>query len=271
MQRIALLVFGVVVYAIFFATFLYLIAFVGNLQATPLLQSVPALAALVPQSIDVGGARAPVALAVLVDLALVVAFGLQHSVMARTGFKAWLKRRLPPAAERSVYVLLASLVLMLLFWQWRPIATPLWHVASPVGQAIAWGVFALGFGIVLLSTFLIDHFELFGLKQVLRNLLGRAEPAPGFVTPFFYRLVRHPLYLGFILAFWSGPSMTLGHALFAAAMTAYILVAIRLEERDLVNQLGDSYAEYRRRVPMLVPGGPTAEGATPRGSAPAAG
>jgi protein-S-isoprenylcysteine O-methyltransferase Ste14 len=256
MQRIAIVVFGVIVYAVFFATFLYLVAFVGNLQATPLLQSLPGLAALVPRSIDAGGAHAPVALAAAIDLALVLAFGLQHSVMARTGFKAWLKRRLPPAAERSVFVLLASLMLMLLFWQWRPIATPLWHAHSVAGQALGWGVFALGFATVLLSTFLIDHFELFGLKQVLRNLLGRDEPKPGFVTPFFYRLVRHPLYLGFILAFWSGPSMTVGHALFAAAMTAYILVAIRLEERDLVRQLGQSYEDYRQRVPMLVPGLP---------------
>jgi protein-S-isoprenylcysteine O-methyltransferase Ste14 len=261
MQRIALLVFGVVVYAVFFATFLYLVAFVGNLQATALVQSVPALAALVPRSIDIGGPAAPIALAIAVDLALILAFGLQHSVMARTGFKAWLKRRLPPAAERSVYVLLASLVLMLLFWQWRPIATPVWQAQSVAGQALGWGVFALGFGIVLLSTFLIDHFELFGLKQVLRNLLGRAEPSPGFVTPFFYRLVRHPLYLGFILAFWAGPSMTVGHLLFAAAMTAYILVAIRLEECDLVDQLGQSYEDYRQRVPMLVPGLPKGAGA----------
>jgi protein-S-isoprenylcysteine O-methyltransferase Ste14 len=258
MQRVALLVFGVVVYAIFFATFLYLVAFVGNLQATPLLQAVPMLVALVPHSIDAGGAYSPTALAVLVDLALILAFGLQHSVMARTGFKAWLKRRLPPAAERSVYVLFASLMLALLFWQWRPIATPLWQMQSVLGQAIGWSVFALGFGIVLLSTFLIDHFELFGLKQVLRNLLGHADPTPGFVTPFFYRLVRHPLYLGFILAFWSGPSMTVGHGLFAATMTAYILVAIRFEERDLVRQLGQSYEDYRQRVPMLVPGMPGA-------------
>jgi protein-S-isoprenylcysteine O-methyltransferase Ste14 len=253
MQRIALLAFGVVVYAVFFATFLYLVAFVGNLQATALLQSLPAMAALVPRSIDLGGASAPVAVAVAIDLALVLAFGLQHSVMARTGFKAWLKQRLPPAAERSVYVLLASLVLMLLFWQWRPIAAPLWHAQSMPGQAIGWTVFALGFGLVLLSTFLIDHFELFGLKQLLRNLRGRAEPAAGFVTPLVYKLVRHPLYLGFILAFWAGPSMTVGHALFAAAMTAYILVAIQLEERDLVRQLGPAYEDYRQRVPMLVP------------------
>jgi methanethiol S-methyltransferase len=256
MQRIALLAFGLVVYAVFFATFLYLVAFVGNLQATALLSSLPAVAALVPRSIDYGGAASPIPMAMAIDVALILVFGLQHSVMARTGFKAWLKRRLPPAAERSVYVLLASLMLMLLFWQWRPLAAPLWQAQSALGAMLGWSVFVLGFGLVLASTFLIDHFELFGLKQVLRHLLGRAEPSPGFVTPLFYRLVRHPLYLGFILAFWSGPSMTVGHALFAATMTAYILVAIRFEERDLVNQLGKSYEDYRQRVPMLVPGLP---------------
>ena len=259
MKRLSILLFGVVVYAVFFATFLYLIAFVGNLQATPLLLALPAVTALVPHSIDLGGAESPLALAVVIDLALILAFGLQHSVMARTGFKAWLKRHLPPAAERSVYVLLASLMLMLLFWQWRPIETPVWQATSVAGQAFGWGVFVLGFGLVLLSTFLIDHFELFGLKQVFRNLLDRAEPAPGFVTPFVYKLVRHPLYLGFILAFWGGPSMTVGHLLFAAAMTGYILIAIQLEERDLVRSLGQSYEDYRRRVPMLLPRLPKAE------------
>jgi protein-S-isoprenylcysteine O-methyltransferase Ste14 len=251
MKRLSIVLFGVVVYAVFFATFLYLVAFVGNLQAY-----VPALASLVPRSIDFGGANSPTGVAALVDLALILAFGLQHSVMARTGFKAWLKQHLPASAERSVYVLLASLVLMLMFWQWRPIDVAFWNVSSSVGRTIAWSVFALGFGLVLLSTFLIDHFELFGLKQVFRQLLGRAEPQAGFVTPFVYKLVRHPLYLGFILAFWAGPSMTLGHLLFAAAMTGYILVAIQLEERDLVRSLGQSYEDYRQRVPMLVPGLP---------------
>jgi protein-S-isoprenylcysteine O-methyltransferase Ste14 len=251
MQRIGILLFGVVVYAVFFATFLYLVAFVGNLQL-----AVPALAALVPRSIDAGGTASPAALAAAIDLALILAFGLQHSVMARTGFKAWLKQHLPSSAERSVYVLLASLMLMLLFWQWRPLPASLWQATSIAGQSIGWAVFALGFGLVLLSTFLIDHFELFGLKQVFRQWLQRPEQAPDFVTPFLYRLVRHPLYLGFILAFWSGPSMTVGHLLFAATMTAYILVAIRLEERDLVRHLGQAYEDYRQRVPMLVPGLP---------------
>ena len=254
MKRLAILLFGVAVYAVFFATFLYLIAFVGNLQATPLVQGLPGLAALLPVSIDQGGAAAPVGVAVAIDLALILAFGLQHSVMARTGFKAWLHRKLPPSAERSVYVLLASLVLVLMFWQWRPIPTLLWSATSSVGVALGWTVFATGFGLVLLSTFLIDHFDLFGLKQVWRQFVDKPAATHQFVTPFVYKLVRHPLYLGFILAFWGGPTMSVGHLLFAAAMTAYILVAIQLEERDLVRQLGTRYAVYREQVPMLVPG-----------------
>jgi protein-S-isoprenylcysteine O-methyltransferase Ste14 len=253
MKRLAILVFGVAVYAVFFATFLYLIAFVGNLQVG-LAPWFPQLAGLVPRSIDLGGAQASTGAAIAIDLALILAFGLQHSVMARTGFKAWLKRHLDPSAERSVYVLLASLVLVLLFWQWRPIPAIAWSFASPAGQALAWGVYGLGFGVVLLSTFLIDHFDLFGIKQVVRQFFGREAVPARFVTPLLYRFVRHPLYLGFVLAFWGGAVMSAGHLLFAAAMTAYILIAIQLEERDLVRQLGDRYVQYRGRVPMLVPG-----------------
>jgi protein-S-isoprenylcysteine O-methyltransferase Ste14 len=249
MKRLSILLFGVVVYAVFFATFLYLVAFVGNLS-----HAVPALAPLVPHTVDNGGAAAPVGVALAIDVALILVFGLQHSVMARTGFKAWLHRQLPPAAERSVYVLLASLMLMLLFWQWRPIPALLWSATSTTAVALAWTVFAAGFGLVLLSTFLIDHFDLFGLKQVWRQFVDKPQASHAFVTPFVYKLVRHPLYLGFILAFWSGPSMSVGHLLFAGVMTAYILVAIQLEERDLVKQLGHRYAIYREQVPMLVPG-----------------
>ncbi len=268
MKRLPLLAFGLAVYAVFFATFLYLIAFVGNLQQV-LAPVVPLLTALVPRSIDAGGPGAPPFMAAIVDVGLILAFGLQHSVMARTGFKRWLKGVLPPAAERSVYVLLASLMLMLLFWQWRPITGSLWAASSDAGQALGWAIFALGFGLVLLSTFLIDHFDLFGIKQVLRNYLGREATASRFVTPLLYRVVRHPLYLGFILAFWGGPGMSRGHLLFAFAMSAYILIGIRLEERDLVVQLGETYADYRRRVPMLLPGRPTSVAATasPRGAA----
>lgn len=262
MKRLSILLFGVLVYAVFFATFLYLIAFTGNLQ-----RAIPALATLVPHSVDHGGAAAPTALAAAIDFALILAFGLQHSVMARTGFKGWLHRQLPASAERSVYVLLASLMLMLLFWQWRPIPALAWAASSTAGIALGWTVFAAGFGLVLLSTFLIDHFDLFGLKQVWRQFADKPAAAHAFVTPFVYKLVRHPLYLGFILAFWSGPTMSAGHLLFASVMTAYILVAIQLEERDLVRQLGNRYAVYREQVPMLVPGlgGRGADKASPAG------
>lgn len=253
MKRFAILLFGVVVYLVFFATFLYLIAFVGNLQTTPLMQSLPAIASLIPHSIDIGGSATPMGAAVVINLALILAFGLQHSVMARTGFKAWLHTRLPASAERSVYVLLASMMLMLLFWQWRPIPATVWSAGSALGVAVGWGIFVAGFGLVLLSTFLIDHFDLFGLKQVWRQFADRPMVSAQFVTPFVYKLVRHPLYAGFLLAFWSSPTMSIGHLLFAAAMSAYILVGIRLEERDLSRQLGSRYSAYREQVPMLVP------------------
>ncbi len=253
MTRVLILLFGLLAYGVFLATFLYLVAFVGNLQTTPLAQWLPALPQWVPHSIDAGREGGPLASAVAINLGLILLFGLQHSGMARLGFKAWLKRHLPTAAERSVYVLIASLMLIVLFWQWRPIPTTVWSAQSPIGQALGWGVFALGFGVVLLSTFLIDHFDLFGLRQVLRQFAGSEAAAHRFVTPLFYRWVRHPLYLGFILAFWGGPTMSVGHLLFAAAMTAYILVAIRFEERDLVHHLGERYRRYREDVPMLVP------------------
>lgn len=254
MKRMLILIFSIATYVVFLATFLYLIAFVGNLQQTGLVRWLAWLPEWVPHSIDVGRAVGTPLAAAAVDLSLIVLFGLQHSVMARIGFKAWLGRHLPTAAERSVYVLLASLMLLLLFWQWRPLPMQVWTLHSDLGVVLAWSIFALGFGIVLLSTFLIDHFDLFGLKQGWRSFTRGEPQAPRFVTPFFYRLVRHPLYLGFILAFWSGPTMTVGHLLFAATMTAYILFAIRLEERDLIHHLGERYATYRKRVPMLVPG-----------------
>lgn len=250
MKRTVILLFGVFAYSVFFATFLYLIAFVGNLQHTGL---APWLSDLVPHSIDDGRPTGPLALAVLINFGLVLLFGMQHSIMARTGFKAWLKTLLPAPAERSVYVLLASAMLILLFWQWRPIPEIVWSAQSAVGIAVGWTVFAVGFGMVLLTTFLIDHFDLFGLKQVWRHFVGRTPSHPKFVTPLFYRVVRHPLYLGFILAFWGGPTMTVGGLIFAAAMTSYILVAIRLEEKDLVRMLGSQYQHYREEVPMLVP------------------
>ena len=254
MQRLIILLFGLLAYAVFFVTFLYLIAFVGNLQHTALAQLLPWLPDLVPHSIDSGRETGALASAILINLGLIALFGMQHSIMARTGFKSWLTRVVPAPAERSFYVLLASLMLILLFWQWRPLPLAIWEAETTIGMSIGWSVFALGFLMVLLSTFLIDHFDLFGLKQVWSQFRDRRLTNPRFVTPFFYRLVRHPLYLGFILAFWGGPVMTVGGVIFAAAMTAYILIAIRFEERDLVHILGPQYENYRDQVPMLIPG-----------------
>jgi protein-S-isoprenylcysteine O-methyltransferase Ste14 len=234
------LLYGVAVYAFFLATFTYAIGFIGNLY--------------VPKSID-SGAAAPLAQALLVDVALLGVFAVQHSVMARRAFKRWWTRIVPPAVERSTYVLAATLALALLLWQWRPIAEPvLWRVENAAAAKALWAVYWLGWGVLLLSTFLINHFELFGLRQVLARMSGRQLPEPQFRTPFFYRYVRHPIYLGFVLAFWAAPVMTAGHLLFAAGATGYILVGIWFEERDLVAQFGDTYRRYRDQVGMLLPG-----------------
>jgi len=253
MQRVMILCFGMVAYLVFLPAFLYFIAFVGNLQTTALADAVPALAWLVPHSVSFGRETGPVGLAMLINLALIALFGAQHSMMARSGFKAWLKKVLPAPAERSVYVLLSSLLLILLFWQWRPIGPVVWSVESTAGQAVLWSLFATGFGITFVSTWLIDHFDLFGLKQVWSQFQGRKVQPPKFVTPLLYRIVRHPLYLGFLLAFWTVPHVTLGHLLFAGGMTAYILIGVRLEERDLEWYLGEDYRLYQQQVPQLVP------------------
>jgi len=232
--------YGLVAYVFFLATFLYAIGFVGNLP-------------LLPKTID-SGAAAPLAETLLVDLALLGLFAVQHSVMARRGFKRWWTTVIPEAMERSSFVLAATAVLALLLWQWRPIAEPvIWSVSDPVGRGLLQGVFWLGWAVLLISTFLINHFELFGLRQVWANLRGQALPAPVFHTPLFYRHVRHPIYLGFILAFWATPQMSAGHLLFAAGSTGYILVGIWFEERDLVAQFGQRYLMYRKQVGMLVP------------------
>ena len=239
MARAFYLLFGVLAYAIFFATFLYLIAFVGN-------------GPMIPYAVD----RGPVAalpVAVAIDLALVALFGLQHSVMARQGFKAAWTRIVPAPVERSMYVLLASLCLIALIVFWRPIPALLWSVDTPWIAYLLWGLFGLGWLIVLISTFLINHFELFGLHQVWAHAGGHEIPAPVFRTPFFYARVRHPIYAGFVLAFWATPVMTAGHALLAAGMTVYILIAIRHEERDLVALFGKDYEDYRGRAGMLIP------------------
>lgn len=232
--------YGLLVYLFFLATFVYAIGFVGNLP-------------LLPKTID-SGAAAPLLEALTVDLALLALFAVQHSVMARRGFKRWWTRLVPEPVERSTYVLAASAALALLLWQWRPIAEPvLWSVSDPVGRTALHGVFWLGWGVLLISTCLINHFELFGLRQVWAHLRGQALPAPVFHTPLFYRHVRHPIYLGFVLAFWATPQMSAGHLLFAAACTGYILVGIWFEERDLVAQFGQRYHVYREQVGMLLP------------------
>ena len=238
MARPVFLLYGVVAYLIFFATFLYLIGFVGD---------IPGL----PRTVD-RGPEASLGAALVIDAALIGLFGLQHSVMARQGFKAAWTRIVPRAIERSTYVAFASLALIVMFLFWRPIPMIVWEVEG-AAAAVLWAVFALGWAIVLLSTFLINHFELFGLRQVWANMRRVAIPGPVFRQPFFYKFVRHPLYAGFFIGFWATPQMTAGHLLLAIGMSAYMLIAISYEERDLVGLFGRDYEEYRGRVGMLAP------------------
>ena len=230
--------YGSVAYTLFLGTILYAIAFVGGLP--------------VPKTID-SGMPGPLPLALIVNTALLGLFAVQHSVMARPAFKRWWKAIVPDSVERSTYVIFSSLALVLLFWQWQPMPQPIWSVTDPTGVVILRVVFWAGWALVFLSTFLINHFELFGLRQVWCRLTGKTLPPPAFRTPSLYRHVRHPLYLGFLLAFWSTPVMTMGHLLFAAATTGYILIAIQLEERDLIAIFGDRYRRYREQVSMLIP------------------
>jgi len=232
-------VYGIVCYVIFFATFLAGIGFLGNFG--------------VPWTID-AAPRTSATTALAVDVALLTVFAMQHSVMARRGFKEWWTRIVPQPAERSTYVLFSSLALLLLFTQWQPIGGSVWTVTDPIASTLLYTLFGAGWLLVLTCTFLIDHFDLFGLRQVWLHLRGRTYTPPIFRTPGPYKLVRHPLYVGWLLAFWATPTMTIAHFVFALTTTAYILVAIRLEERDLVHFHGSRYEDYRRRVPMLVPG-----------------
>jgi methanethiol S-methyltransferase len=238
MGRFIAFLYGLASYVVFFVTFLYAIGFVSGL--------------VVPKAIDTGAA-APTAEAFIVNLLLMSVFAIQHSVMARKPFKRWWTQFVPASVERSTYVLFSSLALVLLFWQWRPMPAPVWQVADPQIALAVTGLSFLGWLIVLTSTFLINHFELFGLHQVANNLAGHPMPAPRFRAPLYYKFVRHPIYLGFIIAFWATPAMTVGHLLFAAVTTAYIIVGILLEERDLVDLFGDEYRRYKDRVSMLLP------------------
>jgi protein-S-isoprenylcysteine O-methyltransferase Ste14 len=238
MSRIAAFLYGLAAYVVFAFTLLYTIGFVTGL--------------LVPKTIDTGSI-VPIGEALVVNVLLLSLFAVQHSVMARRQFKHWWTRFVPVSVERSTYVLLASLAVILLLWQWRPMPAVVWQVDNPQIAVAITGVSLGGWLLVLVSTFLINHFELFGLHQVINHLAGRSMAEPRFKTPVLYKVVRHPLYLGFIIAFWAAPTMTAGHLLFAAVTTAYILVGIFLEERDLIALFGDEYRRYRERVAMLVP------------------
>jgi protein-S-isoprenylcysteine O-methyltransferase Ste14 len=238
MGKFVAFLYGIIAYLVFLVSFLYAVGFVEDM--------------VVPKTLSSGSAR-PFTEAVVVNLLLMSLFAVQHSVMARPQFKVWWTQYVPAAIERSTYVLLASVILLLLFWQWRPMPSVVWQVREPMLAAAITVLSFVGWLIALTSTYLINHFELFGLHQVANNLSGKAMPAPQFRTPLYYKFVRHPLYLGFIIAFWATPTMTAGHLLFAAVTTAYIVVGALLEENDLVAMFGDEYRRYRKNVAMLVP------------------
>ena len=237
-HKILVFSYGTLAYAICLGVFAYAVGFIGNFA--------------VPKAMD-SGREVPLAQALIINALLLGLFTVQHSVMARSWFKQWLTRLVPRSAERSTYVLFSSLALILLFWQWQPMGGTIWNVQNPAARAVLYGLYAAGWIQVLITTFLINHFDLFGMRQVYLQLLGRELTPLKFVTPGPYKVIRHPLYVGWMLVFWATPTMTAAHLLFAVLTTAYILVAIRFEERDLVTVHGQAYAEYRKRVPMLIP------------------
>lgn len=238
MKKLIYLLYGILCYLAFLGTIVYAIGFVGNM--------------IVPKTID-GEPRTPLFVAILINASLLLLFALQHSIMARQAFKNWWTRIIPEPLERSTYVLLASLCLMLLMWQWQPVGGVVWTVEDEVLQTFLQIIYLSGWGIVFISTFLINHFDLFGLRQTWLYFRGRPYVVLPFRLPLFYRMVRHPLYLGFIIAFWSASVMTVAHLLFAILTTGYILLAIQFEERDLVRNFGAKYLDYRKWVPMLLP------------------
>jgi len=243
MKRWLVLLYGVVNYVLFLGVFLYLVGWLGGF--------------VVPTQLD-GPATTPLGVALVIDVLLVLLFGVQHSVMARPGFKRWWTQYVPQPAERSTYVLASNVALAVMFWQWRPLGGVIWNVESDVGRFALWGMFAVGWLVVLGATVLINHFDLFGLRQVWLCFRRRPYTHLPFATPGPYRVIRHPLYVGWLITFWATPTMTAAHFVFALGMTAYILVAIRYEERDLV-EAHPAYAEYRQRVGMFVPKLPSAE------------
>ena len=254
MVRLTSFAFGVACHAMFLGVFLYMACFVGNLP--------------VPKTIDSPPAAASPWAAVLINASLLALFAVPHSIMARPAFKAWWTRLVPRHVERSVYVLIANLCVILLIWQWRPITTVVWDVPGPVGRALMWSLFAAGWLLVPVASLMINHFDLFGTRQVWLHLRDQAYTHLPFRTPMLYKLVRHPLYVGWIIAFWATPTMTVGHLLFAAVLTGYMLIAIPIEERDLVKAYGEKYEAYRRRVPALVPrfGRPAGAAEVPAGA-----
>ena len=237
-SRLLLFLYGAIVYVLFLGTFTYAIGFVGNL--------------LVPKGID-DGAVGPMSTAILVNALLLGTFAIQHTIMARPAFKAWWTRIIPAPIERSTFVLVTCVIMIAMYWQWRPMPEIVWQVTSPAASAVLWATCAFGWLLVLYSTFCIDHFDLFGLKQVWRNLRGTFVDKPHFVTPWLYKIIRNPLMAGFMIAFWATPVMSQGHLLFAIMTTGYMLFGIQVEERDLLRALGDDYRRFREETPMLLP------------------